>query len=64
VIGCVKTTGVARRLLVALQKKRPKIVRRKKLHSFMAIFHSNLPYLELCDMLQAHAGVHLLQCAV
>jgi hypothetical protein len=65
VIGSIEATCVAGRLLVALQKiNRPKIVRRKKLHSFITSFHSNVPYWELCDMFQAAAAIHVLHCAV
>jgi hypothetical protein len=65
VIDGIEATCVARRLLVALQKiNRPKIMRRKKLHSFITSFHSNVPYWELCDMFQAADVVHLLHRAV
>jgi hypothetical protein len=65
VIDGIEATCVARRLLVALQKiNRPKIMRRKKLHSFITSFHSNVPYQKLCDMFQAAATIHLLHCAV
>jgi hypothetical protein len=47
-----------------IKLNRSKIVRRKKLHNFITGFHINVPYLELCDMFQAAAAVHLLHCAI